>query len=366
MNSFHFSTIFFSISIIQQLRKIKWCLLILFTITSPCISLFAQECRLTVKFDSAKIPLKPDYTSSKAWAALPFVKDAADTFAGQGLKKEATDVDVFFIHPTSYTDQPVSAYPWNASLQDQSINQRTDEGSIRYQASVFNGAGQIYAPRYRQAHYDSYLTKDTQSARQAFNIAYQDIETAFKYYLENYNNGSPLIIASHSQGTTHAIRLLQNYVDQKPLSQKLICAYLIGMPVYDSMFTLLKPCEDATQTGCYCTWRTYAAGYFPKDYVEPKVLAVCTNPLSWSLDKKCVSADFNKGGILRDMRKIIPGLCDAAIADGVLRIHKPNFTGSIFLQMKNYHIADYNLFYINLHENAVLRTKVFKDKTGER
>lgn len=340
-------------------------LLALFVIFGS-ISLFAQECRLTVKFDPNKTPLKPDYTNNSAWAALPFVRDAADTFAGEGLKKEAKDVDVFFIHPTSYTDQPVSAYPWNADLTNQSINQRTDNGSIRYQASVFNGAGQIYAPRYRQAHYDSYITKDSQSARQAFEIAYRDIETAFKYYLENYNNGRPIIIASHSQGTTHAIRLLQNYFDQKPLSQKLVCAYLIGMPVYDTMFSVLKPCENASQTGCYCTWRTYAAGYFPKDYVAPKVDAVCTNPLSWSTEKTCVSSDFNKGGILRDMRKIIPGLCDAAIADGVLRIHKPNFTGSIFLNMKNYHIADYNLFYLNLNENAVLRAKVFSEKMGER
>jgi len=328
--------------------------------------LFAQECRLTVKFDPDKTPLKPEYTLNSSWAALPFVKDAADTFAGEDIKKEATDVDVFFIHPTSYTDLPVSTYPWNADLSDQQINQRTDNGSIRYQASVFNGAGQIYAPRYRQAHYDSYITKDTQSARQAFEIAYRDIETAFNYYLENYNNGRPIIIASHSQGTTHAIRLLQNYFDQKPLSKKLICAYLIGMPVYDTMFSALKPCEIASQTGCYCTWRTYATGYFPKDYVEPKVYAVCTNPLSWSIEKTCVSADFNKGGILRDMRKIIPGLCDAAISDGVLRIHKPNFKGSIFLNMKNYHIADYNLFYMNLNENAILRSAFFKKKLQEK
>lgn len=350
-------------------KLIQTCLgfsFLLLIITNEGYFLYAQQCRLTVKFDPSKTPLKPDYTNNSSWAALPFIKDAADTFAGEGLKKEATDVDVFFVHPTSYTDQPVSAYPWNADLIDQKINQKTDNGSIRYQASVFNGVGRIFAPRYRQAHYDSYITKDTQSARMAFEIAYRDVETAFNFYLENYNGGRPIIIASHSQGTTHAIRLLQNYFDKKPLSEKLICAYLIGMPVYDTMFSALKPCENESQTGCYCTWRTYATGYFPKDYTEPKVFAVCTNPLSWSIEKTCVSSNCNKGGILRDMNKIIPGLCDAAIADGVLRINRPNFPGSIFLTMKNYHIADYNLFYMNLNENAILRSAFFKKKLHEK
>ena len=33
-------------------------------------------------------------------------------------------------------------------------------------------------------------------------------KAAFQYYLEHYNNGRPFIIASHSQGTYHAKRLI--------------------------------------------------------------------------------------------------------------------------------------------------------------
>ena len=62
------------------------------------------------------------------------------------------------------------------------------------------------------------------------------------------------------------------------------------------------------------------------------------------------------GGILRNMQVVIPGLCDAQIQKGVLGINKPNFRGSAFLKITNYHIADFNLFYMNIRENAVLRT----------
>lgn len=320
---------------------------------------YAQVSRLKEAFNPLKIPSAPDYSNPGNWAALPHMKDASDTFAGTtnlGAFPQNHETDVFFLHPTSYTFPPVDAYPWNASLTDANINKRTDAGSIRYQASVFQGFSNIYAPRYRQAHYDAYLTPDTASARRAFEVAYTDIKAAFLYYLQNYYKGKPMLVASHSQGTTHALRLLKEFFDEDTLRNHLVCAYLIGMPVYDSVFVTLRPCSSDTQTGCYCSWRTYAAGYYPKGYQKPRVYPVCTNPLTWKTDSVYAPAQMNTGGILRDMRKVITGLCDAQVRDGVLRIHKPHFKGNLFLNIKNYHIADYNLFYMNLNSNARIRT----------
>ena len=62
---------------------------------------------------------------------------------------------------------------------------------------------------------------------QAFELAYQDVKKAFEYYLEHYNNGRPIIIASHSKGSTHTIRLLKEFFDGKQLKEKLVMAYLI-------------------------------------------------------------------------------------------------------------------------------------------
>src|SRR5512139_1181819 len=89
----------------------------------------------------------------------------------------------------------------------------------------------IYAPRFREAHISNYFTKDTIAALKAFDLAFQDVKKAFEYYLNNYNHGRPIIIASHSQGTTHALRLLKEYFEDKPLYNQLVAAYLVGMPI---------------------------------------------------------------------------------------------------------------------------------------
>jgi len=344
-------------------------MLIRFILTSVFVILqvygYGQKVIITEKFDSLKTPPKPDYSLISSWAAHPGKKDPSDTVVGVGQKKnlpEMSRTDVFFIHPTSYTNQPNIKNPWSGDITEDQLNKKTDDGSILYQASVFNQAGNVYAPRYRQAHYYSYLTEDTFSSIRAFDVAYMDVKVAFTYYLANYNKGNAIIIASHSQGTTHAIRLVKEFFDDKPLQGKLVCAYLVGMPVYESMFNTIKPCMDSAETGCYCTWRTYARGYYPKDYKKPLKVSVCTNPLTWKTDSVYASHKLNRGGILRDMKKVIPRLTDAQVMDGVLRINKPDIKGKIFLNITNYHIADYNLFYMNVRENALYRTKMYGNK----
>ena len=242
---------------------------------------WSQKVVLKEPFDPVKTPSKPDYSNLSCWAALPEIKDCSDTFAG----KEKVDcysmktIDVFFIHPTSFTYEPRGVNLWNGDIKDSVLNAKTDFGSIRYQASVFSGLANIYAPRYRQAHYYAYLTPDTASSNRAFNLAYEDVKNAFEHYLEHYHNGKGIILASHSQGTTHAIKLLKEMFDDKPLAKYLVAAYLVGMPVYDSVYTKLKPCTNSSETGCYLSWRTYAVNYFPENYVRPEVYSVCTNPL---------------------------------------------------------------------------------------
>ncbi|HHH50208.1 MAG TPA: DUF3089 domain-containing protein, partial [Saprospiraceae bacterium] len=179
----------------------------------------------------------PDYSNLDYWAALPSKKDEADRTPDSSMKdQQATaKVDVFFLHPTTFIKNKKSNL-WNASIDDQELNAKTDKSTILNQASIFNGAGRVFAPRYRQAHLAAYYTIDKATAKKALDFAYQDIKAAFEYYLQHYNNGRPIIIASHSQGTTHAGRLISEYFDGKELQKKLVAAYLIGMPVKKDQF----------------------------------------------------------------------------------------------------------------------------------
>ena len=276
------------------------------------------------------------------------------------MKNEQADaaVDVFFMYPTIYTGEKGDDQ-WNAPVNDPAFNKRVDESTIQLQASIFNGVGKIYAPRYRQAHIKAYFEEDKVMAKQVFDLAYEDLKSAFQYYLDHYNNGRPIIIASHSQGTTHGIRLMKEFFDGQELQKQLVAAYLVGIPVEKNQYDHIPVCETPTQTGCFCTWRTFEEGHSPQRYVSEKFAV--TNPLTWSTSEDYAPHELNKGGVLRKIKKIYPELTSARIVakDGILWATKPKFFGSFLLKTKNYHIADFNFYYLNVRENAQMRAKNF-------
>lgn len=301
------------------------------------------------------------YSSLDLWAAHPLKNDPSDSIPGPLLPGYAKDssVDVFFIHPTSYTQKNPTA--WNADFSDEALNKKTDGSSILYQASVFNKYN-VYAPRYRQAHIQSYYTADTVHARQALDIAYEDVKAAFDYYLQHNNNGKPIIIASHSQGTTHARRLLKEYFEGKPLGQKLVAAYILGMAVEPDYFVSLPACSDSLQTGCFIAWRTFRRGFEP-DYQPSSRRSVVVNPLSWTTDTSLAPVSLHKGAVLRNFNRIEPAVNDAQVYKDLLWISRPVFPHSKLYKAKNYHIGDINLFYLNLRENVDLRVKQYKQRS---
>ena len=251
----------------------------------------------------------PDYSNLVYWAAHPDKKNPSDSVPASILNsyQPSKNVDVFFVYPTSYLD-PEMPYGWTASLNDAKINIYTDYSAILYQASVFNEVGKIYAPRYRQAHIKSYTPvghEDTVKAIAAFEIAYQDVKAAFEYYLAHNNNGRPIIIASHSQGSTHAIRLLKEYFDNKPLSKQLVAAYVVGMALDPSTYSALKACDQPNQTGCICAWRTFMEGYQEPFVYKEKFKSMVTNPLSWNNQDVNISRKANTGSLLYNFNKLI-------------------------------------------------------------
>ncbi|MGH1434032.1 MAG: DUF3089 domain-containing protein [Lewinella sp.] len=303
-------------------------------------------------FSSAQVPTTPDYSQDRYWAALPWRQDAADkTPDGLTNQQASAKVDVFFLHPTTYTGKRGDKL-WNGPVKDAKLNERTNDSPIQYQASIFNGSGRVFAPYYRQAHLHAYFTEDTLSARRAFDLAYDDVRKAFRYYLANHNQNRPIIIASHSQGTTHAIRLLKEFFDDKPLSNRLVAAYIVGIPVLSTAFTTLEPCQDSTDLNCYTAWRTYKRGYEPTQ-THPAV--VVTNPLTWTLEDTYAPASLNDGAVIRPFEKLRPEAADAQVHGPVLWASKPKFPGSWLMMTKNYHVGDMNIYYQNIRENVALR-----------
>ena len=310
---------------------------------------------------SSPAPLKsvaPDYRDMQYWAAHPAKKDVADSIPKPlqtGLPTD-TSVAVFFLHPTTLTSGRDTS--WNAEFEDETINSKTDNTTILYQSTAFN-AYTLYAPRYRQAHLRSYYTSDTIAALNAFELAYDDVKSAFLQFLK-WNPTKPIVIASHSQGSTHAIRLLNEFFQSGELRERLVVAYIIGM--YIPSLGNLKLCVDSLQTGCVCAWRTFKSGYVPS-YVELETgPAFVTNPLTWDTSSAWAPRELNKGALVRDFNTIHPRAADAKIQERVLWVDKLRFPGQIFLQTKNYHVGDINLFYVNIRQNLDARIHAFLSK----
>jgi Protein of unknown function (DUF3089) len=305
---------------------------------------------------------KPDYSKLEFWAAHPEKWDPSDSIPAPLRKYTGKkQADVFFLHPTTFTDEKY-ANQGNAAIDDPFLNKKTDYSSILYQASVFNETCRVFAPRYRQAHLQMYYTTDTAKAVAAFKLAYQDIKAAFEYFLSSRNTNDPFIIASHSQGTTHAKRLLKEFVDGTPLQEKLVAAYILGIAVEKNLYSSLPLCRDSTSTGCFISWRTYREGYEGRYVSKTDSSIAVINPLLWSPNTDLAVRDLQKGAVLYKFNKVYTHTQSSRISGNALWISKPHFPGGVFYATKNYHAGDFNLFYLDIREDVARRIKYFNLK----
>ena len=94
---------------------------------------FAQGYCNPTRFSLSPCPPPPQYQNLENWSALPTKKDPSDD-CPRGLKnnQENAPADVFFIHPTTYTEKPETEFLWNQDLRDASLNKIVDESPMRY------------------------------------------------------------------------------------------------------------------------------------------------------------------------------------------------------------------------------------------
>ena len=291
--------------------------------------------------------LAPDYSQDSSWSVV--TKDPARSF------------DVFFIHPTTYGK---AEYGLNAPIDKIEIRKGTD-ASVQTQASAFKKSCNIYAPRYRQVSMEV-LGMETEKREPYLTVAENDILRAFNYYLEHFNNGRPYILASHSQGSVVALRLLKKH---KGLAKKdqMVAAYLIGWTFTDNDLkeSGLPLAVAPEQTGALITWNTIGKGGN-----SPTLLpgANCVNPLTWTASRENAPASLNLGAVIDlddgTVRKI-KNFTSARINEaGGLEIPTPSIVDQLDMKMgpEVYHRYDYAFFYENIVENAKARCKAWAEK----
>jgi Protein of unknown function (DUF3089)/Secretion system C-terminal sorting domain len=182
-----------------------------------------------------------------------------------------TGVDVFFVHPTILVNMASYTTVENVPLANQNAN--FIALSIRGQAGLLAKYGRMFAPRYNQATPPTFITSPTDTVQaNVIGVAYNDIKAAFLHYLNNFNNGNKIIIASHSQGAFLTSILLRDVIDSNPqILGKLVVAVTAGIPsnYADQNATTggwwqdLPFCTTQEQCACVMTWRSYLDGQIP-------------------------------------------------------------------------------------------------------
>ena len=327
-------------------------LILIILLFSSCKTVYQN-----IAFNEKSVPIKPDYSESKSWAVLP----GKYPRVLNEFEKINTDqnADVFYIYPTLLSDKNIE--DWNANIWNSSIRQDVFEFAVKYQASAWLNAGDLYVPFYRQAHYRIFIEPYSEMGKPAWKIAYEDVKNAFQYYLKHYNKGKPIIIASHSQGSMHAKKLIKEFFDQKSLRNQLVAAYLIGSRVLPNEFQTIKPLDNPDATGGFVSWNAYKMDKLPKAYSSWFHGGVTSNPITWDTQKTSVKS--NHKGLLNEDLKLYPKSLKIELIDGILWTSLPQIPGRVFFSLiKNYHFADINLFWKDIEQNAIARVKSWYQK----
>lgn len=355
------------------------CIVLVFSGAAQATAQLADLSPPKTPFDQTAQAPAPDYRQHSAWAVWPGVTSAADTVpsGAKPARAASPDADVFFIHPTTYLGNET----WNANFNADGVTGRQlNEVVLGYQVSAYNACCRMFVPRYRQATISAFLRPSADSFK-AYDLAYSDVVRAFDHYMRQENNSRPFILASHSQGSLHATRLIQERIAKDPAARRrLVVAYVVGASLPETFDTGLPVCGSATQTGCLVDWNSTSAltllalgRGLMVTWHKGKYRAVglnrwlCVNPLTWN--RTSISPAVENAGALpfagfgSPVPPLRSGVTGARCSRGRLVISIPSakregFTDTL-TKFGSYHNLDYALFYDSMRRNAVDRVAAF-------
>jgi hypothetical protein len=261
--------------------------------------------------------------------------------------------------------------------------------SLGEQATAFAATGNIYSPYYRQVDASYALSLPTVDAVYDVvqGIPATDVTAAFDYYIRNYNNGRPFILASHSQGSVAVALLLKYYMKDNPwVYARMIAAYAIGWSFTQEYFVQnphVKFALGPEDTGVIISYNTQGPSFVGKNpVVFPGAMAI--NPITWTRTRGLADAGSNRGSLLLKpggqvalpAEPSVMNFADAqvtAINPTTSQIDPTSITNVVICHTVDpatlatnqvftagiYHNYDYPLYYNNIATNAANRARRF-------
>lgn len=327
-------------------------------------------------FEAATAGGGPDYTKDASWVSRPGTQSDPALWLPDGVSQSTSGkAAIFFIHPTTYLEND----RWNAPLEAGGDTEFRTRLFVESEASAFNGVGQVWAPNYRQAAFGAFLL-DSQDAQHALDFAYLDVAAAFDEFLKEAGE-KPIILAGHSQGALHLMRLLREKVAGKPIARRLVAAYVVGWPI-DTRSDLpaigVPSCRTPTQTGCILSWMSFKTPSNPSlivgEWKKKRGLTglkrdaddiLCVNPLTGT-QNGAAPASSNPGTLVPTVNfgtaSLVAGRVGAHCDKGLLIIDgQIPPLGPYVLPGNNYHVYDYALFWGAVRRDAERRLEAWRD-----
>ena len=295
----------------------------------------------------------PDYALAENWA---YFADGGDLAA-----------DVFFICPTVYAGA------------DRAFNMPMDDGDARagflgatnMEKGIYDESACFYAPYYRQAGLNVYALPE-EEREPWLSLAYEDVKAALTYYLENCNDGRPLVLAGFSQGADMCIRLMKDCFADEATKELLVACYAIGWRITEEelqAYPHLRMASGEDDTGVIVSFNSEAESVEDSLLIPSGVRSLAINPLNWRTDATPASKEENPGACFTDYSgrivTEIPHLTGAYLdpVRGSLKV--PDVSPEDYPPVLSlfsegvYHLYDYQFFYRSLQENVAVRLSAY-------
>ncbi len=293
-----------------------------------------------------------DYSLPENWAYFEMGQDKA--------------VDVFLICPTVDTRSETNSFDLNEKLKGRFIS------ALDMEKGIYEDTGRLFSPYYRQMSINAYKLP-AEEYRKAKQVAYADISAAFRWYLDNENEGRGLILAGFSQGSEMCLELLKEYYggdgeEAKALRARLITVYAIGCCVTKDMterFPQIVSAAGEADTGTVVSFDCEDGSLTKTIIIPAGVTALSINPLNWKTDGTPADKSLNLGAVMAAGAEAVPQLCGAYIGSRgeliVTDVKTEDYPPTLDLFPEGaFHLYDYMFFFSNLKENIAVRTAAWQ------
>jgi Protein of unknown function (DUF3089) len=201
---------------------------------------------------------KPGLADDPCTTSLTTTVDPATgpTSVFTGPQDTNSKFDCFYIYPSVSTQSTPNS---NLDIEAGEIH------VAELQAAWFSSVCRVYAPMYEQVTVSEIESPTLTATSAPMQIAYNSLLSGFEDYLQNYNDGRPIILIGDSEGGIMLTWLIRNVIEHDPaLRARVVYAIVTGANVVvpngrleGGSFSDIPECTATGEPGCVIAYSSF-------------------------------------------------------------------------------------------------------------